>query len=143
MGFPRTAVLFASVASIGVLALFCRPTETVRADDAVAPSMPAPAAVTPATAAPTWDSQAAFDSKVVPLLVENCYECHGNGKKKGDLVLDSFKTVKDVENDRDQWEEVLKDIQSGEMPLETAKHHPTDADRKTITDWIPARTLQI
>jgi hypothetical protein len=30
-----------------------------------------------------------FESKVRPLLVQQCYECHGNGKHKGGLRLDS------------------------------------------------------
>src|SRR5690348_13057341 len=30
-----------------------------------------------------------FESKVRPILVEHCYECHGDKKQKGGLRLDS------------------------------------------------------
>jgi hypothetical protein len=41
-------------------------------------------------AAPPPDETAFFESKVRPLLVERCYECHSHGKKiKGGLALDS------------------------------------------------------
>jgi cytochrome c553 len=30
-----------------------------------------------------------FEKKIRPLLVDNCFKCHGNGKKKGNLQLDS------------------------------------------------------
>jgi hypothetical protein len=125
MGLPRTVVLLASVAGITTLAVFSRPQNLVIAADA-----------TPAASAPSPDLQAAFQSKIVPLLTQNCYECHGNGNHRGGIALDSFKTVADVESHRDQWQEVLKDVTSGDMPLANAKHQPTPAERKTITEWI-------
>src|SRR3954467_9078899 len=30
-----------------------------------------------------------FESNIRPLLIENCYQCHGEKKQKGDLRLDS------------------------------------------------------
>ena len=35
------------------------------------------------------DDAAWFESKIRPLLVERCYECHGEKKQKGGLRLDS------------------------------------------------------
>ncbi len=34
-----------------------------------------------------------FESKIRPLLVNNCHECHGNEKHKGNLQLNSRKTI--------------------------------------------------
>jgi len=34
-----------------------------------------------------------FESKIRPLLVNNCHECHGNEKHKGNLLLNSRKTI--------------------------------------------------
>jgi cytochrome c553 len=34
-----------------------------------------------------------FESRIRPVLVENCYECHGNGKKKGGIQLDRRDSV--------------------------------------------------
>src|SRR5262245_20514206 len=30
-----------------------------------------------------------FEKKIRPMLVENCFKCHGNGNRKGQLQLDS------------------------------------------------------
>ena len=32
-----------------------------------------------------------FEKHVMPLLEHYCYNCHGNGKKKGGLALDAYK----------------------------------------------------
>jgi mono/diheme cytochrome c family protein len=39
---------------------------------------------------PTADQLQFFESKIRPLLVENCFKCHGPEKHKGDLRLDSL-----------------------------------------------------
>src|SRR5258707_15501474 len=62
------------------------------------------------------DNDAAFAKNVTPLLEKYCYECHGNGKHKGKLALDSFKSVTDVEQGRMTWEQVLHNVRSQEMP---------------------------
>ncbi len=43
-----------------------------------------------ASAAPSADDLAFFESKVRPLFVEHCYECHGAKKQKSGLRLDSL-----------------------------------------------------
>src|SRR4051812_21949030 len=37
-----------------------------------------------------------FDAKIKPILSEYCYDCHGDGAKKGSVTLDEFKSDKDV-----------------------------------------------
>ena len=34
-----------------------------------------------------------FESKIRPLLVDNCHKCHGNEKQKGNLQLVSRETL--------------------------------------------------
>jgi mono/diheme cytochrome c family protein len=81
-------------------------------------------------------SDTVFLKTITPLLQQNCYQCHGNGKQKGGVELDSYKTAADVDADREQWEDVLKEIQSGEMPPPAAKNHPSLSDRNIIANWI-------
>jgi len=38
---------------------------------------------------PDPDNVEFFEKRIRPVLVENCYKCHGNGNKKGKLQLDS------------------------------------------------------
>ena len=53
---------------------------------AVAAPLPTPVA----PLAPDSEQAAFFEAKVRPLLVEHCYECHGEKKQKGGLRLDSL-----------------------------------------------------
>jgi Protein of unknown function (DUF1592)/Protein of unknown function (DUF1588)/Protein of unknown function (DUF1587)/Protein of unknown function (DUF1585)/Protein of unknown function (DUF1595)/Ca-dependent carbohydrate-binding module xylan-binding/Planctomycete cytochrome C len=59
---------------------------------------------------------ASFTNDVVPFLAKHCYACHGNGKSKGDLVLDRFKDDESVVKNRKIWEDVKQMVQNGEMP---------------------------
>ena len=51
---------------------------------------PAPAPEAASAAAPGSDAAKFFESKVRPLLVEHCSECHGQSKQKGGLRVDSL-----------------------------------------------------
>jgi hypothetical protein len=44
---------------------------------------------------------AKFNHDVQPLVQKYCYGCHGNGKKKGDVTLDQFKTFDQILADRE------------------------------------------
>jgi hypothetical protein len=57
---------------------------------------------------------------------------------KGDLALDSYKTLQDIDAGRDEWKEVLKKVQAGEMPPPAAKNHPSLSERSVISNWILA-----
>jgi mono/diheme cytochrome c family protein len=78
-----------------------------------------------------------FAKTVTPLLQKYCYDCHGNGKHKGKLALDSYKTAADVETNRVIWEDVLRNVISQEMPpLDEARLLPTQPQRDIIAAWI-------
>jgi len=42
---------------------------------------------------PNPSAVAFFESKIRPVLVEHCHECHGGGKRKGGLKVDSFESL--------------------------------------------------
>src|SRR5438552_2002770 len=44
-----------------------------------------------------------FASLVQPMLREYCFACHGNGKHKGNVALDQFKTLASVQADSRTW----------------------------------------
>ncbi|HWA08397.1 MAG TPA: DUF1592 domain-containing protein [Opitutaceae bacterium] len=81
-------------------------------------------------------ARVSYEKDVTPLLEKYCYECHGNGRSKGDVALDTFKTVADVDKDHATWETVLHHVRSHEMPPEDADVQPTQAERDVIGDWI-------
>jgi mono/diheme cytochrome c family protein len=77
----------------------------------------------------------AFQKQVQPILQQYCYDCHGNGKHKGDLALDDYKTIESIRADRKKWELVLRNVKSGEMPPEK-KPQPTQAQRDLLAKFV-------
>ena len=76
-----------------------------------------------------------------PLLDRYCYNCHGNGKHKGDLVLDRYHSSQEALADHDTWQKVLEKIRSQEMPPEN-KPQPTAYEREQIIQWIDTQVLR-
>ncbi len=62
-------------------------------------SDPTPAVLPSPTVVPTTvggvDGKVSIDfvKQIVPILTANCYECHGNGKSKGGVHLDNWKSM--------------------------------------------------
>jgi hypothetical protein len=84
----------------------------------------------------------AFKKQIQPILQQYCYDCHGNGKSKGDLTLDKYKTLESIRADRKIWELVLRNIKSGEMPPEK-KPQPTLAQRDTLTKFVEEQVFPV
>src|SRR5207245_1921419 len=59
---------------------------------------------------------ARFTHDVQPFMEAHCFKCHGNGKHKGDVVLDTFKDFATVLKDRKTWETVQEVLEKHEMP---------------------------
>jgi hypothetical protein len=86
-------------------------------------------------------SAISFDTGIKPLLSEYCFACHGNGKKKGDIVLDQWNDEAAAVHDPAIWQRVLKMIQHGEMPPEN-KPQPSAAERARLMKWIETKVFQ-
>ena len=79
---------------------------------------------------------------LAPIFQKYCYECHGNGKKSGDLALDSYKTTADVLANREQWKTLQDYIVKYQMPPED-KPQPSQAERDLITAWIDRELFKV
>src|SRR6185503_18992206 len=51
-----------------------------------------------------------FQSDVLPILKEYCFDCHGDGMNKGKVAFDEFKTQEDLLAKQDLWLAVLKNV---------------------------------
>ncbi len=76
-----------------------------------------------------------FDRQVRPILEDYCYGCHGNGLKKGGVVLDGFTSEKASLRDHDLWWRVLKNVRAGIMPP-AGKPRPAQAEQRLLEHWI-------
>ena len=61
-------------------------------------------------------SAASFQTAVEPFLAKNCFMCHNEKLRSGELDLKSHAQPEKLLKDRDTWETVVAKIKSGEMP---------------------------
>ncbi len=113
LGVPRCG--FGPRAAIAVLIALC----------AVGPQI---------AAAADWVEQK-FDRQIRPILEDYCYNCHGNGVKKGGVNLDGLTTDQARLRDHDLWWRVLKNVRAGIMPP-AGKPRPADQEQRRLEDWI-------
>lgn len=64
--------------------------------------------------------------------------CHSTEKQKGDLDLEAS----DIQHEPHVWENVLDQMQLGEMPPKKEKQLPP-AEKKQLTDWVRGTLDQI
>lgn len=76
-----------------------------------------------------------FESLVKPFVEENCLTCHNDKKQKGGFSLEKYQTHESMLEDPDKWEEVVRKLQSGEMPPED-EPQPEKAQVKSVTQWV-------
>jgi hypothetical protein len=95
-------------------------------------------------AAPAQKSGApsSFDKDIKPLLQQFCYDCHGNGRHKGDLALDSYTDLDAIRKARDKWELVMRNVRSGEMPP-PEKPQPSEEQRQLVANWVESELFHV
>jgi len=80
-----------------------------------------------------------LEEKHRPFLRDYCIECHNEQKPKGKLRLDDISFTLDSVESADRWQKILNQLNSGEMPPETAKQ-PERVAKADFLDAL-ARTL--
>ncbi|MEW6157208.1 MAG: DUF1592 domain-containing protein [Verrucomicrobiota bacterium] len=76
-----------------------------------------------------------FKKEIEPILAEYCYDCHGDGTKKGGVALDEFNSEESFFAKRDLWLAALKNVRAGIMPPEK-KARPSEKERQRLEQWI-------
>ena len=77
---------------------------------------------------------AEFHKDVLPILQEFCYDCHGDGAKKGEVAFDEFKSDEALLHP-DLWFNVLKNVRAGLMPPHK-KARPSAGEQQALERWI-------
>lgn len=72
------------------------------------------------------------------LLQTYCLNCHSTKEQKGDLDLEAS----DIQKEPHIWENVLEQIEMGEMPPKKEKQFSA-AEKKLLTDWVRGTLDQI
>ena len=84
---------------------------------------------------PCAAAKPSFQNDVKPLVQRYCVSCHGPEKMKADLRIDRLNPDLVKGEDAEHWEEVLNNLNIGDMPPED-EAQPTPAERDIITTWV-------
>lgn len=84
----------------------------------------------------------AREGPIDEILFSYCYDCHGDGIRKGGLELDIYDDIAHMRQHRDVWKSVRQQIEQKIMPP-IDKDQPTDAERAEMIAWIDAAIFPI
>ncbi len=102
----------------------------------------AAAALLHAAASIAAEAPADFQKQIVPLLENYCYDCHGEGEKKGGLALDKYQSLDAHLRDTELWYSVWKNVATQLMP--PAKDtQPAPAERDKLLRWIETAVFKV
>ena len=76
-----------------------------------------------------------FRKDIQPILSEFCYDCHGDGAKKGEVSLDQFESDQALVENRQLWWNVLKLLRADMMPPHK-KPQPGPEQKQRIERWV-------
>jgi mono/diheme cytochrome c family protein len=85
---------------------------------------------------------AQFHKDIEPILHEYCFDCHGDGEKKGGVSFDEFASDEALVANRDLWWNALKYLRAGAMPPQK-KPRPTTEEQQRIAAWIKEAVFNI
>lgn len=100
-----------------------------------------PLLVCPAVLAADEPALASFTRDIQPMLENYCYGCHGDGKAKGGVTLDAFKTEADLK-DHKLWLRVLKNTRSHIMPP-ADEDVMEEAEIEKLATWIKREAFEL
>ncbi|MDA7915815.1 DUF1592 domain-containing protein [Verrucomicrobia bacterium] len=83
-----------------------------------------------------------FKTHIEPLLVKYCYDCHGDGVDKGDLVMDEFKSLDNHFQNYELWLPVWENLRAQMMPP-AKKSQPSAEERALISKWIERKVFKV
>ncbi|MGJ8644889.1 MAG: DUF1592 domain-containing protein [Luteolibacter sp.] len=81
------------------------------------------------------DVASRFEKEILPIMVDYCYDCHGDGLKEGELALDSYESISQMIADRDQWKKIRDHIDFRLMPPPD-EFAPEEDERAKLVNWI-------
>jgi hypothetical protein len=95
-----------------------------------------------AEALPEPSSSSPFQRTVEPILIQYCYDCHGDGASRGKLAFDRYDTEEALVADHGLWFAVLKNLRANMMPPHD-RSQPSLDERRALEDWIKREAFQI
>ncbi|MFK5924175.1 MAG: DUF1592 domain-containing protein [Verrucomicrobiota bacterium] len=79
---------------------------------------------------------------VEPVLIERCYDCHGDGMDKGGIALDEYADELELVSDKKMWAAVYDNLEKHLMPPPD-KSQPGSDERELVIAWIESEVFQL
>jgi Protein of unknown function (DUF1592)/Protein of unknown function (DUF1588)/Protein of unknown function (DUF1587)/Protein of unknown function (DUF1595)/Protein of unknown function (DUF1585)/Ca-dependent carbohydrate-binding module xylan-binding/Planctomycete cytochrome C len=76
-----------------------------------------------------------YQQEILPIFEKHCYDCHGDGSKKGELSLDPFGDIPSMIANREVWNNIRNHISFRLMPPPD-EVSPSPAEREKLLNWI-------
>ncbi len=83
----------------------------------------------------------ADDDHVVQFITEYCQRCHGPKLQRADRRFDCLTSTIETDDELGLWQDILDQLNLGEMPPEEAKH-PTDEERRRVIKQLTKRLAE-
>jgi hypothetical protein len=83
---------------------------------------------------PLADLKTEYRTVVQPFVQKHCLACHATKVKKGGMDLERFTSLEQVQKDLKPWEQVIEQLEAGEMPP-SSRPQPKSDERKQIIAW--------
>jgi len=83
----------------------------------------------------------AFD-EIEPILMDFCYDCHGDGMDKGDFAMDEYDSIAKHLQNFDVWFETWKNVRSNLMPP-ADKKQLSAGRRDKVLAFIESKVFKI
>tara|TARA_R110002096_G_scaffold135954_3_gene288232 strand:- start:4595 stop:6949 length:2355 start_codon:yes stop_codon:yes gene_type:complete len=100
-------------------------------------------ALTVTLSAPAFAAdESAFIRDIEPLLIDYCFDCHGDGADKGGITLDDYASLEEHFTDHELWERVWHNMRSQLMPP-SEKSQPTAEESAKLTAWIEREVFKM
>ena len=77
-----------------------------------------------------------YAKDILPVLEKYCWDCHGDGAKKGDVVLDADASESAIAKNRKLWTGAMFHIEQWTMPPPDKKTQPTKEERELLVRWL-------
>jgi len=77
-----------------------------------------------------------FADATRPLFQKHCYSCHGEKKQKGDITLHDLDSLEAAFQKHALLDNIIDQVESGDMPPDDEDVLPTDAERKQLVDAL-------
>ena len=88
------------------------------------------------------ETAAVYEEKILPILEDHCFSCHGEGEDKGKVSFDTFGSTDELMKQTGLWEHALRNVRAGLMPP-AKKKRPSAEDLATLEEWIKRGPLKL